>query len=117
VIAAVALRPDEAINDYRSAQAALGDSDGLYHYDDVMRAFEKATTANDTEAAERMAELADRVKQMPDQTLRSSERAEMDRAARELKAGLAAILAPIFITFITGAALLWAVRGFRSDRA
>lgn len=117
VVVAIALRPDEVITDYQSAKAALGKGDGLYSYDDLVRASQNAAAADDPAAAERLAQMADRAKEAPDGMLRSSERTKMDQAMRELKEDVAAILAPILISFALGAALLWAVRGFRKDEA
>jgi len=117
VIMVVALRPDEAITNYQTAKSSLSDGDGLYSHDDFVRASQIAADADDPEASARMAELAERAKEAPDGNLRSSERTRMDQAMRELKGAAAAIFAPILVSFAIGAALLWAIRGFRKDRA
>lgn len=116
VVMVIALRPDEAITNYQTAKSALGDGDGLYSYDDLVRASQNATDADDQEASARLAEMAERAKEAPDGNLRSSERTSMDRAMRELKGSAAAIFAPILVSFTIGAALLWAIRGFRKDK-
>jgi len=111
----VALRPDEAYRDYLAAQNALGDDDGLYSRDDILRAAEKAASANDANAAKRLRDLAEEVAESPDQVHRSAERKQLERATRELKGSAAFVLVPILLTFAIGTALLWALRGFRGD--
>jgi len=117
VVMVVALRPDEAITDYQSTKAALGEDDGLYTEDDLIRASQNASAAGDSAAAVRLAQMAEKARETPDGTLKSSERTKMDRAVRDLKAGLVAILVPILGTLVLGAAFLWAIRGFRRDSA
>lgn len=109
------LRPDDTISNYYDAKSALGDRDGLYSYDGIMRASKKATDVNDPVAAARLAELAETARHTPDGYWRSPERLRLDSAIFNLKQDAAMIFVPILISFTIGAALLWAIRGFSSE--
>ena len=115
VAMAAFLRTDETIINYQTAKSALGDRTGIYSYDDLMRASQNAADAGDLVSSAELAEVAAIAAETTDGNWRSPERYEFESTMDDLKFEAAVILVPILISFFIGAALLWAIRGFRDD--
>lgn len=108
-------RADETITNYLSAKSALGDRDGYYSFSDLSRASQNAAKANDSVAVAWLEEMAERAIKAPDGKIKSQELIRLESAASDLKLFATLIFAPILVTFLIGAALLWAFRGFMED--
>ena len=115
VAMAAFLRTDETIINYQTAKSALGDRTGIYSYDDLMRASQNAADAGDLVSSAELAEVAAIAAETTDGNWRSPEYYEFESTMDDLKFEAAVILVPILISFFIGAALLWAIRGFRDD--